>query len=101
MPAPPPPTAAAAAPLAPTPKHLLRTHGAPVNALWLSDDNERVYSGDAAGTVAVASTRTLRALAVWRAHADGVLGVQEWGGRVLTCVCFACSDVLVGEWAGR
>ncbi|KAH9945340.1 WD-40 repeat-containing protein [Epithele typhae] len=68
----------------PPPKHVLRNHGAPVSALWVSDDNERVYSGDGAGTVVATSTRTLRALAVWAAHTDGVLGVQEWGPRVIT-----------------
>ena len=86
------------APPPPTPKHLIRSHAAQVNVLHISDDNERIYSGDAAGTVVVTSTRTLRALAAWTAHADGLLGVQEWEGRVITSVrafvlppaCFAC-----------
>ncbi|KAI0661582.1 WD-40 repeat-containing protein [Cubamyces menziesii] len=72
------------APPPPTPKHLIRSHAAQVNVLHISNDNQRIYSGDAAGTVVVTSTRTLRALATWTAHADGLLGVQEWEGRVIT-----------------
>ena len=82
------------APPPPTPKHLLRSHGAQVNALWVSDDNERVYSGDGAGTVVVTSTRTLRALAAWKAHDDGLLGVQEWGQRIITFVFQLLLDLL-------
>ena len=74
-------------PPSPTPKHLLRSHGAPVSVVWISDDNERIYSGDAAGTVVATSTRTLRALATWKAHTDGLLGVQEWEEHVITYVC--------------
>lgn len=76
----------APAPPPPTPKHLIRSHGASVNALYISDDNERIYSGDAQGTVAVTSTRTLRAVAHWKAHNDGLLGVQEWEGSIITSV---------------
>ncbi|KAJ7659938.1 WD40-repeat-containing domain protein [Mycena rosella] len=70
------------APAAPT--HLLRSHSADVTALSFSDDNERLYSGDAAGRVVVTSTRALRPIVSWPAHTDGILGVQEWGARVLT-----------------
>ncbi|OCH94431.1 WD-40 repeat-containing protein [Obba rivulosa] len=68
----------------PSPTHLLRSHAAPVNAVHFSDDNERLYSGDASGLVVVTSTRTLRALASWKAHVDGILGVQEWNEQILT-----------------
>ncbi|KAI0926060.1 hypothetical protein AcV5_008624 [Taiwanofungus camphoratus] len=73
-----------AKPPPPSPTHILRSHTAQVNALHFSDDNERVYSGDATGTVVVTSTRTLRSLAAWKAHTDGLLGVQEWGDSIIT-----------------
>ncbi|KAI0719200.1 WD-40 repeat-containing protein [Fomitopsis betulina] len=68
----------------PSPAHILRTHAAPVRVLAFSDDNERLYSGDAEGTVAVTSTRTLRPLALWKAHTDGLLGIQEWERQIIT-----------------
>ncbi|KAJ7104239.1 hypothetical protein B0H15DRAFT_809146 [Mycena belliarum] len=76
------PPSSAPAPAAPT--HLLRSHAADVTALAFSPDNERLYSGDASGRVVVTSTRTLRPIAAWPAHTDGILGVQEWGARVVT-----------------
>ncbi len=71
---------------APTPLHLLRTHLAAVNCLAFSSDNERLYSADANGQVVVSSTRSLRPLAQWQAHANSILGVQEWEGQVITYV---------------
>ncbi|EMD34181.1 hypothetical protein CERSUDRAFT_98111 [Gelatoporia subvermispora B] len=68
----------------PSPTHLLRSHATPVNAVHFSDDNERLYSGDASGLVVVTSTRTLRALASWKAHTEGILGVQEWDEQIIT-----------------
>ncbi|KIP11199.1 hypothetical protein PHLGIDRAFT_100170 [Phlebiopsis gigantea 11061_1 CR5-6] len=75
MPAPPPPSA---------PTHLIRTHLAAVNAVWFSEDNERLYTGDADGSVVITSTRSLRPLANWQPHTNGILGVQEWEGKVIT-----------------
>ncbi|PSR78991.1 hypothetical protein PHLCEN_2v7178 [Hermanssonia centrifuga] len=66
------------------PTHLLRYHLAAVNALHLSEDNERLCSGDASGTVIVTSTRSLRPLARWKAHEEGLLGVEEWEDMVET-----------------
>ncbi len=77
MSAPPPPSA---------PKHLIRSHAAAVSVVHISDDNERIYSGDANGNVVITSTRSLRAVASWKAHTDGLLGVQEWEERVITSV---------------
>ena len=68
----------------PSPAHILRSHSAPVRVLAFSDDNERLYSGDAEGTVVITNTRSLRPLAVWQAHSDGLLGVQEWEEHVIT-----------------
>ncbi|PIL35721.1 hypothetical protein GSI_02451 [Ganoderma sinense ZZ0214-1] len=66
------------APPPPIPKHLIRSHTSQVNVVCFSDDNERIYSGDFDGTVVVTSTRSLRAIATWKAHTDGLLGIQEW-----------------------
>jgi WD40 repeat protein len=71
-------------PAAPT--HLIRSHSSDVTALFFSDDNERLYSGDASGRVVVTSTRSLRAIVSWLAHTDSILGVQEWGSRIVTSV---------------
>ncbi|KAH9949985.1 WD-40 repeat-containing protein [Amylocystis lapponica] len=70
--------------LPPPPLHILRSHSAPVTVVFISDDNERLYSGDGAGTVTITSTRTLRPLALWKAHTDGLLGIQEWDERTIT-----------------
>ena len=69
-----------------TPAHLLRVHLAAVNALYISDDNERLYSGDTTGVVIVTSTRSFRPIAQWPAHKDGILTVVEWENQVITCV---------------
>ncbi|KAG1746576.1 WD40-repeat-containing domain protein [Suillus paluster] len=69
---------------APSPTHLLRSHSIAVSTLFISTDNERIYSGDAAGQVVITSTRSLRPLASWKAHTDSLLGVQEWGSQILT-----------------
>ncbi|KAJ7274518.1 WD40-repeat-containing domain protein [Mycena haematopus] len=67
-----------------SPTHLIRSHSSDVTALFFSDDNERLYSGDASGRVVVTSTRSLRSIVSWLAHTDGILGVQEWNSRILT-----------------
>ncbi|KAG2130863.1 WD40-repeat-containing domain protein [Suillus clintonianus] len=68
----------------PSPIHLLRSHSSAVSTLFISTDNERLYSGDGAGQVIVTSTRSLRPLASWKAHADSLLGVEEWGSQIIT-----------------
>ncbi|KAG1718218.1 WD40-repeat-containing domain protein, partial [Suillus lakei] len=68
----------------PSPTHLLRSHSSAVSTLFISTDNERLYSGDGAGQVVVTSTRSLRPLASWKAHSDSVLGVEEWGSQIIT-----------------
>lgn len=66
------------------PAHLLRLHSHPINSLAFSEDNERLYSGDTSGCVVATSTRSLRAIAKWQAHTDGLLGIEEWGDEVIT-----------------
>ncbi|KAJ7284899.1 WD-40 repeat-containing protein [Mycena rebaudengoi] len=68
----------------PSPTHLLRSHSVDVTALFFTDDNERLYSGDISGLVVVTSTRSLRSLASWPAHSDSILGLQEWGSCIIT-----------------
>ena len=70
MPAPPPPS----------PKHILRSHRDQITSLHISDDNERLYSGDITGLVVMTATRTLRTLVAWKAHANAILTVKEWEG---------------------
>ncbi|KAG1821183.1 WD-40 repeat-containing protein [Suillus subaureus] len=69
---------------APSPIHLLRSHSTAVSTLFISTDNERIYSGDSAGQAIVTSTRSLRPLASWKAHTDSLLGIEEWGSQIIT-----------------
>ncbi|KAL0577938.1 Astra associated protein 1 Asa1 [Marasmius crinis-equi] len=69
---------------APSPIHLLRIHSTPVSVLHISEDNERIYSGDSSGQVACTSSRTLRVITSWKAHTDGLLGVEELGNEIIT-----------------
>ncbi|KAF5342066.1 hypothetical protein D9611_001570 [Ephemerocybe angulata] len=72
---PPPPAA---------PTHLLRSHSDSISALWISEDNERIYSGDSSGKVVATSTRSLRAITLWNPHSDSILGVEEFGPHIIT-----------------
>ncbi|KIK95219.1 hypothetical protein PAXRUDRAFT_827218 [Paxillus rubicundulus Ve08.2h10] len=73
-----------AAPPSPSPLHILRIHQQPVSAVFISSDNERIYSGDAKGRVVITSTRSLRAIANWAAHTEGLLGIEESRTLVIT-----------------
>ncbi|SJL05305.1 uncharacterized protein ARMOST_08671 [Armillaria ostoyae] len=72
----------------PPPRYILRSHSSPVTTAFISPDNERIYSGDGSGLVVSTSTRTLRPISSWKAHNDGLLGVQEWGTNIITYVAF-------------
>jgi hypothetical protein len=72
---------------APPPLHIIRSHTSAISALFISSDNERIFSGDISGLVVITSTRSLRSMASWKAHTDGLLGIEEWGRRVITSVC--------------
>lgn len=69
---------------APSPIHLLRSHSSAVSTLFISTDNERIYSGDSTGQAVVTSTRSLRPLTSWKAHTDSLLGIEEWGSQIIT-----------------
>ncbi|KAF4571329.1 ASTRA complex subunit [Pleurotus pulmonarius] len=81
----------------PVPEHLLRSHSNSVTAVHISEDNERLYSGDSSGLVIITSTRTLRALAKWMAHTDSLLGIEEWGERVITSASIPLERILHGR----
>lgn len=70
----------------PEPSHILRFHTNPITSLAISEDNIRIYAGDAAGFVSISSPVTLRRSANWKAHDEGILGVQEWKDKVITSV---------------
>ena len=72
---------------APPPLHIIRSHTSAISALFVSGDNERIYSGDVSGLAVITSTRSFRPLASWKAHTDGLLGLEEWGKQVITSVC--------------
>ncbi|KAI0272162.1 WD-40 repeat-containing protein [Russula aff. rugulosa BPL654] len=69
---------------APPPLHIIRSHTSAISALFISGDNERIYSGDISGLAVITSTRSFRPLASWKAHTDGLLGIEEWGKQVIT-----------------
>ena len=71
---------------APPPLHIIRSHTSAISSLFISDDNERIYSGDISGLAVITSTRSLRPLASWKAHTDGLLGLEEWVNQVITSV---------------
>ena len=75
-------------PLPPSPLHLLRSHSSPLTAVTFSDDNERIYSADSSGKVVVTSSRTLRAITIWNAHKESILGVEEWDDLIITSGSF-------------
>ncbi|KAN0120739.1 WD40-repeat-containing domain protein [Russula decolorans] len=69
---------------APSPLHIIRSHTSAISSLFISGDNERIYSGDISGLAVITSTRSFRPLASWKAHTDGLLGLEEWGKQVIT-----------------
>jgi len=83
------------------PRHIGRLHRAQVNVVHVANDNERVYSGDINGTVACTLTRTFRAIALWAAHIDSILSIEEWNRRIITYVqarapsCINGSNILL------
>lgn len=79
------------APPPPTPFSIGRFHSCQVNALYVSTDNERVYSGDSEGRVVCTLTRTFRALVSWRAHKEGILTIAEWEDRIITYADHPCT----------
>ena len=79
----------------PTPFHILRTHQSPLSALSFNPTNTLLYSADQAGHISVTDLRSRRLVSYWKSHDDGVLGLEEWDGRLIRCV-FPLTQVLLG-----
>ncbi|KAK6441007.1 Astra associated protein 1 Asa1 [Oleoguttula sp. CCFEE 5521] len=61
------------------PKYVLRGHTAQVHAVRFLRRNSRLLTGDADGWVILWDVPIKRPVAVWRAHAQTILGVGVWG----------------------
>jgi WD40 repeat protein len=71
-------------PAAPPPLHTLRTHSVPIASTSFSHDNALIYAGDQDGYLSITDAKTRRAIAYWKAHTEGILGVQEWDNRLIS-----------------
>lgn len=61
---------------APPPLHIIRSHTSAISALFISGDNERIYSGNISGLAVITSTRSCRPL-----------GLEGGEKQVITSVC--------------
>lgn len=69
------------------PAYVLRGHAAQIHAVLFLRANLRILTGDAEGWVVLWSTTTKRAVAVWRAHQNSILGFGAWDeDRIITYV---------------
>ncbi len=81
------------APAPAQPKGILRGHRAQVHAAAFVRDSERLVTGDADGFAVAWDLTVMRPKAVWRAHANTILGIAAWGtDRVITYVRTAGGD---------
>lgn len=62
----------------PQPEYILRGHNAHITALRFSRSNTRLLTADADGWLIVWSLSTKRPVAVWKAHEQTVLGIEDW-----------------------
>jgi ASTRA-associated protein 1 len=61
------------------PSFILRGHASTIHALHFFASNSYLASADSDGWVVVWSLATKRAVAVWKAHDAGILGLKDWG----------------------
>lgn len=61
-----------------TPAFILRGHAFTVHALHFFASNAYLASADSDGWLVVWSLASKRAVAVWKAHASGILGIKDW-----------------------
>jgi ASTRA-associated protein 1 len=61
------------------PVFILRGHTAPVHSLLFFASNSYLASGDSEGWIVIWSLASKRPIAVWKAHAAGISGIQVWG----------------------
>jgi ASTRA-associated protein 1 len=67
------------------PVFILRGHALPVHALLFFSANAHLASGDSEGWLVIWSLASKRPVAVWKAHAGGISGIQVWGSdRLIT-----------------
>ncbi|KAL8669309.1 MAG: hypothetical protein Q9168_006091 [Polycauliona sp. 1 TL-2023] len=67
------------------PSFVLRGHSAQVHAVHFIPGNTRLLSADADGWLVSWNLASKRPAAVWRAHANAVLGIGSWGqDRIIT-----------------
>ncbi|KZM25900.1 Astra associated protein 1 Asa1 [Ascochyta rabiei] len=71
--------------LPPQPSYILRGHASQIHSVRFVRQNARLITGDADGWVIYWKLETKRALAVWKAHDNAILGTAEWGhDKILT-----------------
>lgn len=69
------------------PAYVLRGHSAQVHALHFTQENLRLFTGDADGWVVSWNLAFKRPVASWKAHEKTVLGLGSWGhDRIITWV---------------
>ena len=69
------------------PAFILRGHSAHVQALHFTSGNTRLLTADADGWVVSWNLSFKRPVAVWKAHANAILGLGSWlQDRIITCV---------------
>ncbi|KAI9865279.1 MAG: ASTRA complex subunit [Vezdaea acicularis] len=67
------------------PVYVLRGHSCAVHVVQFYRSNSRLFTADADGWAVIWNLATKRAVAVWRAHENAVLGFAAWGeDRILT-----------------
>jgi len=65
------------------PAYIFRGHVSPIHALHFFASNAFLISADSVGWLVVWSLASRRAVAVWKAHEGGILGIKSWGGQRL------------------
>ncbi|KAG0652537.1 ASTRA-associated 1 [Hyphodiscus hymeniophilus] len=66
------------------PAYILRGHPAQVHSAEFIRSNSRLVTGDADGWIIIWSLDIKRPTAVWKAHEGAILGVRDWGERIIT-----------------
>lgn len=60
------------------PAFILRGHASTVHALHFFASNAYLASADSDGWLVIWSLASKRAVAVWKAHGAGILGIKDW-----------------------
>ena len=82
------------------PAYVLRGHSAQVHALHFSQENLRLFTGDADGWVVSWNLAFKRPVASWKAHEKTVLGLGSWGhDRIITWVIWCKLSLIAANSA--